>query len=256
MFKDIIRFAINLTGFDIRRRSTNLDFAHDEQPKPFGIPDEALYEPVFSPWKGYGDFADYYALAQPSSLVSADRCYILLTLARQAAHMAGNWIECGVYRGGTASMLTKLIRDEDLNCILHLFDTFEGMPETDPQLDLHKAGDFAGTSLEEVKTRVFSLFGKTDNRIQFHPGFIPETFTEFHSDRITFAHIDVDIYKSVSDCCEFIYPRLVPGGFLIFDDYGFPTCPGARKAVDQFFNEKPEFPVVLPTGQALVVKAP
>lgn len=255
MLKDIIRSAINLTGFDIRRRSTNPNLDLDEQPKPIGIPDEEFYEPIFSPWKGYGDFGDYYALAQPNSLVSADRCFILLSLARQAVQMKGTWIECGVYRGGTATMLAKLIQNQGLECNLHLFDTFKGMPETDPALDLHKAGDFDGTSLDDVKKTIFSHLGKIDKRIRFHPGFIPETFTEFTDDSIALAHIDVDIYKSVFDCCEFIYPRLVNGGFLIFDDYGFPTCPGARKAVDQFFNEKPEVPLVLPTGQALVVKA-
>jgi len=41
---------------------------------------------------------------------------------------------------------------------------------------------------------------------------------------------------------------------MLFDDYGFPTCPGARKAVDEFFSDKPEVPFYLPTGQCLVVR--
>ena len=32
---------------------------------------------------------------------------------------------------------------------LHLFDTFQGMPQTDPTRDLHRQGDFANTSLSE-----------------------------------------------------------------------------------------------------------
>jgi len=255
MLKNFIRSAIHLTGFDIHRRSREGPPVAEE-PKSYGIPDEEFYEPVFSPWKGYGDFANYYALAEPSSLVSPDRCYILLTLAKQASRISGTWMECGVYRGGTAAMLSKLIQDLDLDCTLHLFDTFEGMPETNPELDLHQAGDFEGTSLEDVKNRIYSAWGKNDERVQFHQGFIPDTFKDLSVDRIAFAHVDVDIYKSVLDSCEFIYPRLATGGFLIFDDYGFPTCPGARKAVDHLFHEKPEFPLVLPTGQALVIKAP
>jgi O-methyltransferase len=43
---------------------------------------------------------------------------------------------------------------------------------------------------------------------------------------------------------------------MIFDDYGFPSCPGARKAVDEFFGGKPETPIVLGTGQALIVRMP
>jgi hypothetical protein len=51
-----------------------------------------------------------------------------------------------------------------------------------------------------------------------------------------------------------IYPRLAPGGFMVFDDYGFKECQGARLAVDEYFEDKPEFPIALRTGQALVCK--
>jgi O-methyltransferase len=67
--------------------------------------------------------------------------------------------------------------------------------------------------------------------------------------------VDVDVYRSILDCCEFIYPRLKTGGVMVFDDYGFPTCPGARKAVDEFFTGKPETPVILQTGQAIVIRS-
>ena len=75
-------------------------------------------------------------------------------------------------------MLSKLVQDLDLDCTLHLFDTFEGMPETNPELDLHQAGDFEGTSLEDVKNRIVSALGKNDERVQFHQGFIPDTFKD------------------------------------------------------------------------------
>ena len=47
---------------------------------------------------------------------------------------------------------------------------------------------------------------------------------------------------------------MIPGGMIVFDDYGFPSCPGARRAVDEAFANRPEVPICLPTGQALVVK--
>ena len=64
------------------------------------------------------------------------------------------------------------------------------------------------------------------------------------------------VIESIRDAVEYVYPRLVPGGCLIFDDYGFPSCPGARQAVDELFANRPEVPLCLPTGQALVVKLP
>jgi O-methyltransferase len=130
---------------------------------------------------------------------------------------------------------------------LHLFDTFEGMPRTDPGVDLHEQGDFADTNVDTVR----ALVGR-ERFVFLHRGFIPRTFAPLEDATIAFAHIDVDIYQSVWDCCTFIYPRVVSGGFIVFDDYGWPTCPGARRAVDDFFVGRREQPLVLPTGQAIV----
>lgn len=123
------------------------------------------------------------------------------------------------------------------------------MPETDHGIDLHRKGDFDDTSLESVRARI----GAPDT-VTFYPGRIPETFSSLQSVAIGFAHVDVDIRDSVKACCEFIYPRLQSGGFLVFDDYGFPSCPGARQAVDRYFRDKREVPLVLPTGQAVVFR--
>ena len=177
---------------------------------------------------------------------------MLYTLALQALHVNGEFCEFGVYKGGTAILLSEIMTRENSESIkkLHLFDTFEGMPVTDPKRDLHQLGDFNDTSLEQVKNNV----GKQEI-VVFHPGVIPDTFKGMESKWISFAHVDVDIYKSVWDCCVFIYPRLEKGGMMIFDDYGFPSCPGARQAVDQFFKDKPEEPLVLSTGQAIVFRS-
>ena len=132
---------------------------------------------------------------------------------------------------------------------LHLFDTFDGMPETDAGRDLHKRGDFADTSLQSVQARI------PESSVTFHKGLIPATFAELGDASIAFAHVDVDIYAAVREGCEFIYPRVRPGGFMVFDDYGFPSCPGARMAVDEYFAARIAFPLVLPTGQAIVFKS-
>jgi len=208
------------------------------------IPDAELYDPfLFCPWKAAA-FRTLYDRIAPYTLVSPDRCWMLWSLARQAAGQHGNFVEVGVYRGGTAMLLREALGK---NQTLHLFDTFAGMPETNPVHDLHKAGDFADTSLESVRGRMGTA------GVTYHVGQIPDTFAGLENQRFAFAHVDVDIWRSVLDCCEFIYPRL--SGFMVFDDYGFPSCPGARAAVDTFFTNRPEIPLILPTGQAVVFKA-
>jgi O-methyltransferase len=148
-------------------------------------------------------------------------------------------------------MLAAILAANDSSGVrrLHLFDTFAGMPDTDEALDLHQAGDFNDTSLEAVRRVV----GRQDI-VEFHAGYIPHTFTGLDQARIAFVHIDVDIYQSVIDCCEFTFPRLSTGGVMVFDDSGFPPCPGARLAVDEFAARTDTVPIVLPTGQAVIIK--
>lgn len=185
----------------------------------------------------------------PVATVSVDRCYILWTLAQQALGRGGDFLECGVYQGGTARLLAELASRRQQGPHLHLFDTFTGMPETGAT-NLHEAGDFADTSLDRVRT-----FVGHSPIVSYHVGQIPKSFAGLEELRFALAHIDVDIFQSVTDCCEFAYPRLLSGGILIFDDYGFPSCPGARKAVDDFFADKPERPLVLSTGQSVVFRS-
>ena len=208
------------------------------------------YQPRYSPWLDQdGEFGAYYRIARPRTLVSADRCYLLYRLLLQYLAVEGDVWECGVYQGGTAAMMAAILGDKLPAKKLYLFDTFEGMPETGAE-DLHAKGDFSDTSAESVAQYVGHA-----GLCVIRKGFIPQSFAGLESARIALAHVDVDIYRSVKDCLEFIWPRLSRGGFIVCDDYGFPTCPGARAAVDEFFAGKTAFPLCLPTGQALVFKS-
>ena len=210
------------------------------------IPDGNLYRPTYSPWES-PEFKSIYVDIRPYTEVSIDRCWTLYQMIRQAMHAAGDVMEAGVYRGGTARMLRKRLVGSGKR--LYLFDSFDGMKTVSSAFDRHKAGDFADTSLEGVQ----DVVGR-DSFIDYRKGWVPETFAGLESSKFCFSHIDLDLYQSVSDCLKFVYERTSPGGVIISDDYGFPSCPGARRAVDEFFADKPEFPLALVTGQALVIK--
>ena len=62
------------------------------------------------------------------------------------------------------------------------------------------------------------------------------------------VHVDVDLYEPTLASLAFFYPRMNPGGVMVCDDYGFTTCPGATKAVDEFLHDKPEKMIALPNG--------
>ena len=90
--------------------------------------------------------------------------------------------------------------------------------------------------------------------IHFYRGWIPERFAEVADRRFAFVHIDVDLYQPTLDSVAFFYQRLVPGGIIVCDDYGFTTCPGATRAMDEFMADKPEHIVHLPTGQGVIFR--
>ena len=212
-----------------------------------GIPDANLYHPKFSPWRSE-EWRTRLRVDDPRSLVDPERKYVLYTRALEATRrLPGDLAECGVYKGGTAYLLAQIGAEAGRK--LALFDTFEGMPETDAKRDLHQQGDFADTSLDGVR----KYLGAFPN-VECYPGFVPQTLEAVKDRQFCFVHLDLDIYEPTLAASRFFYDRLAPGGVLLYDDYGFPSCPGARAAVDAFFAGKREVPLVLGTGQCLVQK--
>jgi len=215
------------------------------------VRDLDLYRPLFAPWEGEAGFKRLYDPIRAHTLVSPDRAWILLSMMRHALALPGAFAEFGVFRGGTALLAAEVLRDAGDRRALHLFDSFAGMPVTSDG-EPFAAGDFGQTSEAAVR----ALVAPAGANAVFHAGFIPDTFKGVEIPQLAFAHVDVDLYQSVLDCVEFVYPRLVAGGILVFDDYGFPSCTRAREAADLAFAPRREKPIYLPTGQAMVIKLP
>lgn len=211
-----------------------------------GIPDADRYKPHYQPWRAPW-FVELYEGISPYTVVPIERAWTVWQMAQHASSLDGGFMEAGVFQGGTAKMLRRVAEERGKQ--LHLFDSFEGMKVTDSELDRHTSGDFADTSLEGVQKVV-----GTGEFVHFHKGWIPDTFAGLEDKRICFAHIDLDLYHGVKDTLEYVYPRMPAGGAIISDDYGLASCPGARRAVDEFFEDKPEKPLALLTGQVLVIK--
>jgi O-methyltransferase len=185
--------------------------------------------------------------ADGTALLSLREVYNLWRYGRMSLAVPGDFAEVGVFRGGGARVLREVKGDR----MLHLFDTFSGMPATDPTRDTtHKAGDFADASLESVQ-RYLGLEG-----IRYYPGFFPATTVGHESTlaRFAFVHLDVDIYQSTLDALKFFYPRLSAGGMIVSHDYSAQSCPGVATAFGEFFADKPERVLPVWDSQAVVVK--
>ena len=181
------------------------------------------------------------------SLVTPDRMFMLLQWLDFALAAPGEVAEFGVWRGGTALLLHERLATRRT---LHLFDSFTGLPQANPAKDnFHREGDLADTSEEAVR----NLLG---TGVIIHSGQFAETVMDVTDQRFCFAHIDADLYSSVLFATDFIFPRLTIGGVIVYDDYGFRTCAGAKAAVDEYFAALPTRPIYLPTGQCVAIKIP
>jgi len=205
--------------------------------------------PLFTPFAGHPDFMKAYDGIQSSTQVSPERCYILQAFLRHAVNLPGDVAECGVFKGGTALLAARTIQGSRKT--LHLFDSFQGLSEATPGKDnYYKKGDFADTSEQAVRR----LLADFSDNVEFHVGWIPETFRNLPERMYSFVHVDVDLFQPALDCCNYYYPRLVPGGAMVFDDYGFPACRGEKEAVDSFCAGTRDSVITLLTGQGLIIK--
>jgi ADP-heptose:LPS heptosyltransferase len=178
--------------------------------------------------------------SQFDTLLDPSRILAVIELVRLAAKQSdGEVIEMGVYRGGSAAAIAWMLRRSGLERTVHLCDTFGGMPAS-MGFDTHEEFDFADTSVATVSGALAHFLPGFP--FQFHPGLFSETLPGMRADHFCFAHIDADLYQSVREACEYAYPRMARGGIMLFDDYAAPSCPGAMKAVDDFFRDKVEKP--------------
>jgi hypothetical protein len=179
---------------------------------------------------------------------------LLLSLGRLDADTA----ECGVFQGLGSKVMMHYAQQMPrcAGWTHHLFDSFQGMSnptESDiPESGVRpwQAGDMTD-SLEHVLANL-----DHHANVEAHAGWIPACFDEARHRRFAFVHVDVDLYEPTRDALLFFVPRLIAGGILLLDDDGFLTCPGARRAVDEFVAASGQQVVRLPTGQAFFVKTP
>lgn len=184
----------------------------------------------------------------------ADRVYLVWELGRLIRERAvpGATVECGSRFGKSSFFLLSALAEAERTH--HIFDSFAGLSEStqeDAARDGIKAWEAGEMSVDEsVARRQLASFPQ----VQFHKGWIPERFGDVDGEAFALVHIDVDLYEPTRDTLEYFWPRLSPGGVIASDDYGLATCPGVKRAFDEFFATRPEHPLPLPSGQIIVWK--
>jgi O-methyltransferase len=199
-------------------------------------------------WFSDDEFLRTYDRLMPAdNRRSAERKYFLRSLLYLADGLPGDTAECGVSTGASSWFICDHFAGTGK--VHHGFDSFEGCPDPGP-LD----GDYwrRGDARADVDAARAAL---AEYPVELYPGWIPERFGEVAENRFCFVHLDVDLYEPTRDSLEFFYPRTVPGGVILFDDYGSQMqSPGAARAIDEFMRDRPEPLIASPTAQAFVIK--
>ncbi len=160
-----------------------------------------------------------------STLITKDRLDSIESLVRKAPK-GGIFAEIGVYKGGSLKVIAETVPDE----LVVGFDTFEGLPESLwSEGEIHKPKDFSDTSFEEVQK-----FLSKNSNTSLVKGIFPDSAGVFEHSQFSFVHIDTDFYLAVKNSLEWVWPRLLVGGIVVFDDYEWGNCPGVKKALDEF----------------------
>lgn len=197
----------------------------------------------------------------------------LITLYEQVLYcekgnIEGDFVECGVWKGGAVGLMALgNLKKGAIRRKLHLFDAFEEICAPNQDFDGERAinevkellcdkalinGElkplkgiydrFGGPgNINECKSLIEDTIGYPANYVYYHKGWFQNTIPEKSKEieKIAILRLDGDWYESTKMCLDYLFDKVVPGGFIIIDDYGLYS--GCKKAVDEFFKLRNEF---------------
>ena len=174
------------------------------------------------------------------------RLNTLCWAARQCSQLSGDFVEAGVYTGFTVKVICDYLNFNSMDRDYYLYDVFHHSAEMEhPELSAHS------DSLYETVCARFQNYP----RVKIIQGLVPESFKKGIPEKIAFMHIDMNNATAEVAVLDALYERLVPGGMIVFDDYGWIFYEEQKLAEDAWLAERYfERILELPTGQGLLVK--
>jgi hypothetical protein len=177
------------------------------------------------------------------------RLNTLIWAASEALRLPGDFVECGVFRGFCSAVIADYLDFERVPKRFYLYDTFDGIP---PPYDTenHDAPAYHESGLYESVVQRFSRYPN----VQVVRGIVPDSFAQAAPKEIAFLHIDMNSSKAEIAALEILFDRVSPGGFVVFDDYGWCGYAAQQVAEDEFMRQRGHRILELPTGQGLLIK--
>ena len=188
------------------------------------------------------------------------RVHVGLWVAACASRLDGDFVECGVNRGFLSSAIMTYLDWDTLGKHFYLLDTFKGLDERYLSKEDKLAGalqknrayletGFYTTQVEEVRQN----FSQWKN-VCLNEGPIPDTLARVPSTKVAYLHLDMNCSPPEVAAADFFWEHLVPGAFVLLDDYAYRGYRSQKVAMDQFAETKASKILSLPTGQGLLIK--
>jgi hypothetical protein len=188
------------------------------------------------------------------------RVHVGLWVASCAAKLRGDFVECGVNYGFLSSAIMRYLDWNSLDKTFWLLDTFQGMDERYVSEEEKRAG-----ALEASRSLVRSghYVAKVDSvqanfaewkNVRIIAGAIPETLERVTARELAYLHLDMNCAPPEIAAVRFFWPRLIPGAFVLLDDYGQTDFRLQKQPMDAFARENGVQILSLPTGQGLMAK--
>jgi len=190
------------------------------------------------------------------------RVHTGLWAAATAAKLAGDFVECGVNRGFMSSAVMAFLDWNVQGRMFYLLDTFSGLDSRYISDDERRGGILERNRLDIARgfysfdiEAVRRNFAEWKN-VQIIVGAVPDTLSAIRADKIAYLHLDMNCAPPEIAAADALWDRIVPGGLVLMDDYGYIGFHPQKQAWDDFARRRQVAILSLPTGQGLILKPP
>lgn len=184
------------------------------------------------------------------------RLHTLIWASQQALKLDGDFVEAGVLTAYSFGVVTEYLGWKDIDKQLYLYDTYEGIPEA-----YNSEGrsnkfyqDLNASDPDFIYKAASRRFEGMDN-VHLVRGIVPDSFEEACPEKIALLHLDMNSAASEIAALEVLWDKIVPGGLIVFDDYGWSGYVAQKEAEDKFMADRGHTILELPTGQGLLLKS-
>jgi len=181
------------------------------------------------------------------------RLHTLTWAAKKALSVEGDFVECGVFKGFCSDVILKYLDFGGLPRQAYLYDTFAGLPEKTSTREERQAWDYSMHDPEKTYNDVRKKFSAYRN-VNIVRGIVPDSFGVAVPDKIAFLHIDMNSEQAEVLALEHLFDKVVPGGVIVLDDFGWMCNANQMTAETRFMNSRGHSILEMPTGQGVVIK--